>query len=133
MATTSLTKITSKAERLYEIRKLISDKEDALKLELEALKTERDVVQLELIADLNKTGLESIKVASGETYTKAIRKGISITNEVFALKWALEAKAVKIDTLVASQLLRNATELPEGIEAVSTEYISVRKPKEVIN
>ena len=129
---TELQTITKNAERLYEIRKLISDKEDALKVELESLKAERDAVQVALIADLTKNGLASIKVASGETYSKAIRRGISITNEAFALKWALEAKAVKIDTVVAGQLLRGAEKLPKGIEATSTEYISVRKPKEEI-
>lgn len=124
----TLKEITEKAERLYELRQLIAAKEAKVKEELDPLKAERDAMQTILVDDLKVVGLSSIKVASGETYTKATKKGIAVIDEIKALRWAIRENAVKIDSVAATRLLRNATVMPEGIAAVETNYISVRKP-----
>lgn len=96
---------------------------------LEPMKLERDVVQAELIADLNKAELASIKTSDGDTYVKAVRKAVNITNDIFAYKFALEHRAVKIDTLAVARIVKDMKEVPTGFEVVDSEYISVRKAK----
>lgn len=131
MASTVIKRITDTAEKLHQIRQAIAAKEEENKRELEAMKTERDAIQAALLAELNKQGLSSVKVASGDTFTKSKRVGIEITRsgEPFALKWAIEHGAIAVNKVIAAQKLKDAKELPIGFQRVETEYISVRKSK----
>lgn len=127
MASKAIRNITEAAERLYDIRKMIGEKEEANKAELEAMKAERDAVQAVLIGSLNKEGLSSIKVKSGDTFSKGIRKGLEVVNELSAFKWALEHKAVSINKILVAQQLKDAKDIPECFREIETEFISVRK------
>ena len=129
MGSIVIKRITDKAERLAEVRTAINALEEEVKLKVDALKKERDELQEELIASLKKESLTTIKTSAGESYTLAKRKGISIVNEIFALKWAMENRAVSINKILVAQKLKDAKEMPSGFEAVESEYISVRKPK----
>lgn len=129
MAKNIIQKITDKAERLHELRNAISVEEESLKEKLEPLKKERDELQDYLVEELKKNNLSGIKISSGENYTRAVRKGVEITNEVFALKWAKENNAFSINRVIAAQKLKDVEKMPVGFARVETEYISVRKPK----
>ncbi len=129
MGSIVIKRITEKAERLAELRAAINTLEEDAKKRVEGLKQERDAIQQELIDSLKKEGLATIKTSAGESYTLAKRKGISIVNEIFALKWAMENRAVSINRILVAQKLKDAKEMPSGFEAIESEYISVRKPK----
>ena len=122
----SLKKIVTSAEKLANLRKLIEEKE----LEIKPLKIERDKTQELLIADMHSTGLKSVKVKSGESYTMATRSGITVNNEIQAFKWAYDNKAVTIDMRMAGQVIKEMPEPPPGFAKVESEYIRVTKPKE---
>lgn len=133
MAKTIIEKIKDKAEKLREIRDLIAFKEEQNRKELEDLKIRRDEMQSALLAEMNKNQLASIKTQDGQTFSRALRKMIEITSEVFALKWALQHKAIAVNKIMVNQILRDSEVLPQGFERNVIEYISVRKPKDEKN
>lgn len=121
--------LQKKAERLAELRDAIKKEEDAVKEKVEPLKTERDMLQEELLADMHKEKVASLRVENGDMYTRAVRKGIQITNEVFARTWAKEHNAFSVDRRLVAQQLKDAEEMPSGFDRVETPYISIRKSK----
>lgn len=129
MGSIVIKRITDKAERLAEVRAAINVLEEESKLKVEALKTERDALQEDLIASLKKESLTTIKTSAGESYTLAKRRGVSVVNESVALSWAIENRAISINRLMVAQKLRYEKEMPAGFELFESEYISVRKPK----
>ncbi len=124
-----IAQLQAKAERLSQLRSAISEKEQEVKEALETLKAERDALQEELLADMAATNLATIKLATGENYIRAVRKGIAIKSLPHALKWATEHHAVKIDSVQLAQQLKDAAELPSCFERTETAYISIRNPK----
>lgn len=127
MAIKLIKKIQDNADRLYELRKAIGAKEEAARLELEAMKLERDTLQDVLIYDMSRNGLSSLKVKDGNSFFVGTRKGVEVKNEALAFNWCIKNAAVKPDLKVAAQILKEMKELPEGFEAKETQYISVRK------
>lgn len=121
--------IKNKAKYLTEIRAKISAIEDEAKKQTEELKLARDATQIELIEELKKEGLGSIKTDSGDSYTLAKRKGVAVVNEVFALNWAIINRCVAIDRRLVAQKLKDATEIPKGFDYQESEYISIRRAK----
>lgn len=121
-----IAQLQEKAERLALLRTRIKEIEEQAK----PYEAERDALQEELLADMAKEQVASLRVAGGDMYTRAVRKGIAITNEVFARKWALENNAFSIDRVQVAQRFAKAEELPEGFERTETAYISIRKGKD---
>lgn len=126
-----LEQIKSKAERLYEVRKAIETIEAEVKNKTEELKAERDVTQVELIYLMKEVDLSSIKISTGDSYSKAVRHGLTITSDLKAMAWANKNHAVKIDLEEVKRKLKDVQELPEGFAPITTEYISIRKAKEL--
>jgi hypothetical protein len=122
-----VSEITALAEKLYTLRKEIDHRDEEHDLIMSPLKQERDQAQADLIAALNATGLASLKVSSGDTFTKAQRRTVAVIDPYRALEWAKEAGAVKIDTALVAQMVKDGKELPEAFRPEVTEYISVRK------
>lgn len=129
MASSVIKRITETAERLYAIRKEISVLEEENKAKLDVMKTQRDLLQETLLVELNRNGLASIKVASGDNFSKGSRKSLEIKSEAHALKWAVEHDAVTINKILVTQKLKDAKDIPSFFEFVDTEFISVRKAK----
>lgn len=129
MAKNILQLIREKAEKLRELRDTINGIEERQKEETSALKGERDTVQAELLEMLQVNELASIKVSTGDTYSIGKRKGVRVTNEMVALKWAIENRAVSIDARAVAERLKTEKEMPAGFEPFETEFISVRKAK----
>lgn len=126
---TAIQKIKDEAEKLYTIRREIEVIEKENKERLDLLKITRDQMQEKVLTLLNKHGLSSIKVSNGDSVYKGARQSIGVTNEVFALKWAMDNMAVSIDKTLVSQKLKEVDEVPRGFEVKTTEFISVRKAK----
>ena len=122
--------LQEKGEKLYNLRKVIGDIEDRHEAELGTLKQQRDMLQDELLEDFKRIGLFSIKLASGTTVVRAVRKGVEVTSEAMAFSWAYANRAVRIDTRLIAQKLEDAlktgAELPAGFQAKEIDYISVR-------
>lgn len=129
MSNKLIDKIKSKAEELYQTRKDIDKVEEAYKLTVDPLKARRDQLQQELIELYNEVGITSIKTEAGETYAKAMRKGLMIKDDRKALTWAIENNCANINKIYAAQVIFKQEEIPAGFEVVQSEYISVRKPK----
>ncbi len=129
MASKVIERIIETADKLYEIRQRISELEEAKKIEVDALKTERDAIQAVLLADLQKNDLSSIKSRAGDSFSRQTRKSIEIISEPHALKWAIDNRAVSVNKLVVNQLLKDVKEVPPCFEIVESEFISVRKSK----
>lgn len=122
-------RIKDNAEQLAAIRSQINEIEAAAKVQTDALKAQREDLQLSLIADLKKEGLASIKTNAGESYILSKRKGVNITNDALALSWAIENRAISIDRRMVATRLAKVDEVPVGFELVETEFISVRGAK----
>ena len=129
MVNETIQKITDKAEQLYQVRQSIRKMEEDTKKVLDVLKAEKSTLQDDLIAELNEQGLSSIKVSSGDSFTKVVKHGVEVTNEATAIEWAIQNRAVNINKIVAGQILKNVKEMPAGFQLSETEYISVRKAK----
>ena len=127
----AIERIKALAEELAALRTEITAKEEAHRLELDAMKEHRDAVQSQLLDALRKEDLTSIKTTAGESYSRATRRGVDIINPIAALSWAKDSGAISIDRRLVAQKLadKDADTLPPGFELVVTEYISVRKPK----
>lgn len=124
-----LQELRDKSEKLYALRREIDKRDQEHRMVMEPLEQERDALQGEVLAALNELQLASFKVASGETFTKAVRKSIVILDPYRALEWAKEHGAVSVDSKLVAQMYKDGKQLPEAFQPRETEYISVRKPK----
>lgn len=130
MASQVIKRITNTAERLYAIRKEIAAVEEESKSKLDVMKTQRDMLQETLLVELNRNGLASIKVSSGDNFSKGSRKSLEIRSEAHALAWAVEHHAVTVNKILVTQKLKDEREIPPCFEWIETEFISVRKAKQ---
>lgn len=129
MASKVIAKMQEKAEQLWTLRKKIAYFEEEMKNDIDNMKRERDALQNDLLTQMDKNGLVSFKVKSGDSLYKGTRKSIEVTNEVFALKWAKENNAYSINKILVAQKLKDLPEVPNGFEIVESNFISVRKAK----
>ncbi len=125
----AIERIKANAEMLATIRHSIKTIEEESEKKLENLKLQRDELQLALLDELKKEGLSSIKTEDKDTYSIGSRKGISIKNEIGAMKWAMENRAVSIDKRLVAQMLKDVEHVPSCFEVVHSEFISIRSPK----
>lgn len=116
-----------KAERLARLRSKVDDLKKKFTDKLSPLEEQRDALQMELLEDMSREQVASLRIENGDMYTRATRKGITITNEVFARKWALENNAFSIDRKQVAGILGKKDELPPGFEKTETAYITIRK------
>lgn len=121
--------LEGKASRLAQLRDIIKNREGELKKELEPIKNERDALQEELLEDMHDEKVASLRVENGDMYTRAVRRGIQVTNEISARKWAKEHEAYSIDRRVVAQMLGKEEKLPKGFDYIETPYIKVTKNK----
>lgn len=124
-----ITSIKEKSERLYQVRRELAALDEAHKKATEGLNIEKDVLQREVIEEMEAIGVASLKVSSGDTFTKAIRRSVAVTNPLVGLVWAKENNAVSIDSRLIAQKVKDGVTLPDAFEVRETPYISVRKAK----
>lgn len=127
---TQIEKIKEIGLELGSLREEINTKEEAFEKEMFEKKQRRDSLQEMLFNELKSCGIKSIKSDNGYTFLIASKKGVNITNQDLAMKWAIKVKAMRPDMKIIEGLLKASDELPKGFEFVEKEYISIRKPKE---
>jgi hypothetical protein len=145
-----LTQIKEKGERLSELRKQIGAVEveteaklapAILKIEqfkqqqetiLKPLKTERDIVQDELLNLMADAELSSVKTKSGDSFMRMIKKGWKVTNEALALRYAYDKNMTRVELNKAeiNKHLDSLVEIPEGFEKQETVYMQVKLAKQ---
>lgn len=129
MATKAIQEIEKKADRIHTLRKLLAEKAEIYRKEIESLELELEVTENQIIKDLKKTGIESTRLTSGDLVTIIHRSGVNITNEPIAFQWAIDNKAVSINKRIVGQIMKEMKDIPAGFEAVDSEYVLVTKPK----
>lgn len=129
MALKSIEKIHKFADELREIRDRIEFLKDSTKTELDELAIRKEKVEGEILAGMVLVGVKSIKASNGDSITVTPVRGVDITNEAFALKWAIDNKAVSINKLLVKQILSEAKEIPSGFSLVERDSIRVTKAK----
>lgn len=122
-------KLQSKADKLAKLRDKLAKLDAAYEAKATSIKEERDRLQDELLTDMEREQIASLRVVNGDMYTRAVRKGIIIQDEVFARKWALDNNAFSIDRRRVAEVLGKADILPPGFQKTETAYISIRKNK----
>lgn len=127
---TQIEKIKEIGLELGSLREEINAKEEQFEKEMFEKKQRRDSLQETLFNELKACGVKSIKSDNGYTFLIASKKGVNITDQELAMKWAIKNKAMRPDLKVIESLLKESPKLPLGFEFVDKEYISIRKPKE---
>lgn len=126
-------RIKENATKLMVIRRTIQELKEKQAQELEHWEKLKDEVQTSLLLQFEKEGITSIKSDDGSTCSKAIRKGIEVTSDIHAFKWAYENRAVSINKILVKQKLEPVVKaggkLPDGFDYKEVAYISVRSPK----
>ncbi len=125
MATVSLVKIKEMAEEYKRLKIQIEKVDEEHKLLTESSRIELEKLKEKLTESFTKTGLPSIRTSDDYLVSYGKRKGVAVTNELTAFKWAVENKAVKIDSRLAGQIIKEMKEIPKGFELVETGYILV--------
>lgn len=120
------------AQDLASIRSKITDIKESLLTPLEEKETE---LEIELLNALKAQGLQNIKLENVGVFTRAFRTSVKITDMDKAFEWANKQlddgiAIFKIDTTLASKMIKPLLETPAGFELAETEYLSVRKAEE---
>ncbi|MCF7835804.1 MAG: hypothetical protein K9M15_01650 [Candidatus Marinimicrobia bacterium] len=146
-----LEKMKKTAEDLYKTRmdiKVHADKFEKYEIEMKRLlrkakmdfdqntagmREKRDKLQEELMTELTKNELSSIKVKSGESFSIQSRPSVEITDNDLAESWAEKNSCLvikkSIDKKTAKEILESMDKKkwPKCISLIETPYISVRK------
>ena len=120
--------ITQIAQELFELKKEVKQIEDRQKEELEPKKSLLASLQQSLILELEKQGLKSIKTDFAN-FAMSSRKGFTFTDEIRARQWAIETGAFSVDKKLAAQVLKDAKELPDFIQPIETNYLTIKETK----
>lgn len=128
-ATNPIEEIQALGEELYQLRRTIAEKEEEFKAILAEDKKRRDLLQEELMHRLREHKMTSIKTESGDSFARAKRRSIAVSNMNLAIRTAMKLGAVTPDLKKLGTMLSKEEKLPKGFERVETEYISVRKAK----
>lgn len=121
-------------KELLKEREIIKERIEERIAEIAMLKEEKGNVDLKIIDKMKLEDMRSVRYKD-ETVSVAIRKGFKILDELKAINIIPEAERstyYKLDNRMFVGAVKEyvkENEIPQGIEAVSTEYLSVRKAK----
>lgn len=111
---------------LLALKKEIKEIEERHAFELDPKKELLTKLQTAFIEQLTVSGLKSIKTEEAN-FSLASRTGFRFTNEVEAMKWAKKNNAVSIDKRLMGQVLKDLEKLPEFIEKVEQNYLTIKE------
>lgn len=121
--------LSTKAERLYKVRKALVTREERFKKETETLFAEEAALKADVLDGLKSVNLASVRVRSGDTFFITKRKSFAITNPISMQKWAMKNRLVVPDKDLVKQKLKKLVELnklPDFAELTEVDTISVR-------
>lgn len=124
--------MNASAENLYAVRLRIRTKEERFKQETDADYAEEKALKADILAALKTIGLSSVKTAAGESYSISHTHDFVVKNPIAYDGWVKDHRFVREDKVLVKQGLTKALKegtLPEFVEAVPRETISVRAPK----
>lgn len=111
------------ADKLFKIREEIAAYQDVLK----PLEEKEEILRADMLTALKRDRLDTFRDDNVPlTFTRVYRASLGVTNEAKALKWAIENKCAKVDTVKANTALKGKGALPDGFEQKSTESLQVR-------
>lgn len=116
------------SKELLALKKEIKEIEERQAFEIDPKKMLLTTLQNNFIELLTASGLKSIKTDEAN-FSLASRVGFKFTNEVEAMKWAKKNDAVSIDKKLAGQVLKDLEVLPEFIEKVENNYLTIKESK----
>ncbi len=131
MAIKSLKGLTERANKLKELRQKRDEIYAEYRTEVDPIEVEIEKLNIEILAGFKAIGVNTIKLDTGESYTRVVKQGVEIIDEPHALQWAKEHNLVSINKILLKQELKNYKELPPFFKAVELEEVRVTKPKEV--
>lgn len=127
--TTTLPKIKEMVELYKDLNILLVEKTKEFDAVSEPIKMQMADLKQAIIKSLTKTGLPSIRTSDDYLCSYKKETEVVITNDLYAFKWALTNKAVRIDKRIADQIIKELKEVPEGFGRVDKDIISLTKKK----
>jgi hypothetical protein len=119
--------MNAKAEELYTVRAELSTREEEYKQKTDNLFAREAELRAKILEDLRTIGLKSIKVTAGDSYFISKREKYLPKDLMKFDRWARENNLVTINNEMVKTHLGRMETLPDFIEKVETESISVRK------
>lgn len=130
MAIKSLKALVAAANRLKELRTQKDTLYTAYRTTVAPMEEEIEKLNQDLLNGFRSIGVNNVSLDTGEKYTRVVKKALEITNEAFALKWAIDSHAVKIDSRLVAQKLKDVETTPPGFKYIEREEVRVTKPSE---
>ncbi len=126
---TTIQELTQKANLLKSKREQRDAMYEAYKQTADPVEGEINELNTEILEGFRALGLNNIRLETGENYTRAVKRGLEIINEIEAMKWAVENRAISINKILVAQKLKEATEAPQGFSFIEREEVRVTKPQ----
>jgi len=129
---TDIQLLNEMAERLQQVRMNIKTAEARFKAETDADYTAEKELKAELVLGMKKIGIKSVGVIDGDTYALTKTHDFVTNNPIAEMEWAKTQRVLRIDRTLIKQRYRDAlkkNELPDFVEAVPRETISIRTAK----
>ena len=131
--------LQEKTKILKELRDVIDTKEKEFEQSIVEIKTQKDIIQQEILEEMKNTGQFSARFDFA-TVTRAVRKTTRITDENAVIDWLKENNLDKEYTeervvilphfdALAKQSVKEGKTIA-GLEIKETEYISLTKAEE---
>lgn len=100
--------------------------------QIKILEEREDELKAELLQELKRQGVQSVKLDDGTQYIRNQRTTVKVKDEAKAWKWAMEnpEARLKVDTAAALEVFRKALKMPSYFAKSTTEFLSIKKPKE---
>ena len=119
--------MNSRAEELYKVRAELGTREEEYKQKTDTLFAREAELRSQILEDLRTIGLKSIKVMAGDSYFISKREKYLPKDLVKFDRWARENNLVTVNNEMVKTHLGRMETLPDFIEKVESESISVRK------
>lgn len=98
-----------------------------LQEQIKFLEDQADEVKGQLMENMKKQGVKTVKLDNGTLFTRAERQTLKITDQEAAEKWADEHNTWKVDTNAALQILRRSLKkLPKFFSVSTSEYLVIK-------
>jgi len=105
----------------------LAEKVFTLDEQISFLTEQRDEAKAELLMNLQKQGVKSVKLNNGTTFIRTERQTLKITPGTQATAWLDEHYCWKPDTSKAMEILRRELKLPRFFKINRTEYLTIKR------
>lgn len=95
--------------------------------QIKFLQEREDELKSQLLENLKKQGVRSVRLSDGSSYTIAERSTLKVVDEAKAKEWLDEHYCWKADTAKALQILKRELKMPKFFKRQSTEYLTIKR------